>query len=164
MAVDALGFVVATDSDRLAAMRKILILLPVLMSAAPTLAQPAASSPSTLPPELTDPRTADRLANAMQGLSQAFLNLPVGELSAAVEGRQPTPVEKTMTVRDIGRRDDPDFDRHFAQHMAEVRPTIEHGMKALNAALPAMKKALDDAEDAIDRATANIPDPTYPKR
>ena len=37
-------------------------------------------------------------------------------------------------------------------------------MKALNVALPAMMKALDDAGRAIDRAAANMPDPTYPKR
>src|SRR4051812_8292646 len=145
-------------------MRKSLILLPILLSAAPALAQPAASAPSLLPPELADPRTADRIANAMQAMSQAFLNLPVGEVQAAVEGRRATPAEKKMTVRDLGRRDDPDFDRHFAQHMAQIRPVLEHGMSALNTALPAMKKAVDDADEAIDRATANMPDPTYPKR
>ena len=127
------------------------------------MAQPP--EPTTrIPPELSDPRTAERLANAMQALSQAFLNLPVGEVQAAVEGRQPTPSEKHMTVRDLGRRDDPDFDRHFKQHMAQVGPAIEHGMKTLNTALPAMDKALRDAEEALDRVTANIPDPTYPKR
>ncbi len=30
----------------------------------------------------------------MQALSRAFLNLPVGEVQAAVEGRPPTPADK----------------------------------------------------------------------
>jgi len=107
---------------------------------------------------------AGRLADTMQAMSQAFLNLPVGEVQAALEGREPTPAEKKITVRDLGRRDDPNFDRNFHQQIAQARPMIEHSMKALNEALPAMKKALDEAEGALERATANMPDPTYPKR
>ena len=37
-------------------------------------------------------------------------------------------------------------------------------MKALSDALPAISKALDEASRAIERAAANMPDPTYPKR
>jgi hypothetical protein len=144
-------------------MRKSLILLPILLGATPVPAQPPASS-QALPPQLLDPRMAGRLADTMQAMSQAFLNLPVGEVQAALEGREPTPAEKKITVRDLGRRDDPNFDRNFHQQIAQARPMIEHSMKALNEALPAMKKALDEAEGALERATANMPDPTYPKR
>jgi|SRR4051794_24845514 hypothetical protein len=142
-------------------MRKSLILLPILLNAAPALGQ---SVPPRLPPELTDPRVADRVADAMQGVSEALLNMKVGEVKAVVEGREPSPADRNMTVRDLGRRDDPNFDRKFHEQMAQVRPTIERSMKALNAALPAMMKALDQAGQAIDRAAANMPDPTYPKR
>jgi len=107
---------------------------------------------------------ADRLADTVQSLSKALLDLPVGQVQAAVEGREPTPADRTLTVRDVGRRDDPDFDRHLRQQIAQARPAIEHGMKALNTALPAMMKALDEAGRAIDRAAANMPDPTYPRR
>ena len=113
---------------------------------------------------LNDPATADKLVNVMQALSQAFLNLPVGEVQAAVEGRPPTPAETHMTVRDLGRRDDPNFDRNFQQHMAEARPMIHQGMKAMADALPAMMNGLNEASHAIERAAANMPDPTYPKR
>jgi len=41
---------------------------------------------------------------------------------------------------------------------------IEHGMNALSTALPAMTQALQQAGKAIERAAANMPDPTYPKR
>jgi hypothetical protein len=107
---------------------------------------------------------ADRLADTMQAVSQALLNLPVGEFRAAVEGREPTPADRALTVRDLGRRDDPNFDANFRRQMAQARPAMERGMKALNTALPAMEKALGDTRDAIDRAVANMPDPTYPRR
>lgn len=141
-------------------MRKSLILLPLLLTAAPALAQPAPA----IPPQLADPRMADRLADTMQSLSKALLDLPIGEVRAAVEGRDPTPADRKLTVRDLGRRDDPNFDRNFRQQIAQARPTIERGMKALNSALPAIEKALDDAGRTIDRATANLSDPTYPRR
>jgi len=141
-------------------MRKILIALPLLLAAAPAMAQPAPQ----LPHQLTDPATAQKLTNAMQALSGVFLNMKIGEVQAALEGRQATPAERNMTVRDMARRDDPDFDRHFQQQMANVGPTVQRSMKALNQALPAIMKGLTEAEKSLDRAIANLPDPTYPKR
>ena len=143
-------------------MRKILLLLPFLGFAAPAIAQPAPAP--QLPPELTDPATADRLADAMQGLSQALLDLRVGEVRAALEGRQASPAEKRMTVRDMARRDDPNFDRHVQQDIANVRPLVRQSMTAVNQALPAMMQGLAQAQQALERAVANMPDPTYPRR
>ena len=145
-------------------MRKSLILLPLLLTTSPALAEPAARPESRIPPQLLDPHMADRLADTMQSLSRALLDLPVGEVQATVEGREPTAAEKKLTVRDLGRRDDPNFDRNFRQQIAQARPAIEQGMKALSTALPAIEKAIDDASRALDRAAANMPDPTYPRR
>jgi hypothetical protein len=97
-------------------------------------------------------------------MSNAFLDLKVGSLDAALDGRKPRRAERNLTVRDLGRRDDPDFDRHFQQRMASAKPMIEHGVKALNQALPSMVQGLTQAQEALERAVANMPDPTYPKR
>lgn len=142
------------------AMRKILILVPLLFGASPALAQPAPQ----LPPELTDPATAQRLADSMQVLSQALLNVRVGEVQAALEGRPATVAERNMTVRDMARRDDPEFDRHLQQKMAAVGPMMEQSMRVLNTALPEMMRSLEDAKRSLERAVANMPDPTYPRR
>ena len=141
-------------------MSKSLFILALLLCASPAVAQPVPQ----LPPELTDPATADKLANAMQGLSQALLDMRVGEVRAALEGRQASPSEKRMTVRDMARQDDPDFDRHVQRDMANVRPMVRQSMNALNQALPAMMQGLAQAQQALERAVANMPDPTYPKR
>lgn len=142
-------------------MRKMLILLPLLLGASPALAQPPAA---TLPPELADPAVADKVADMVQGLSDAFLNLPVGEIEAAAEGRKPSPADKRRTVRDLGRRDDPNFDRDLQRRIAEARPMIAQSMKAIQKALPEIMESVQKAQRAIERATANMPDPTYPKR
>ena len=87
-------------------MLKSLILLPLLAAASPALAQaaPPARPPLQVPPQLTDPAIADRLGNAMQALSKAFLDVRVGEIQAAIEGRPATPAEQRRTVREIARR------------------------------------------------------------
>jgi len=144
-------------------MRKYLIILPLLLSASPAFAQDSASD-IKVPRELTDPATVDKLAKTMQGLTGALLDLKVGEVQAAVEGRKATPAERKLTVRDLGRRDDPNFDRKVQRQIAEAGPKIAQGMKVLSDALPPMMKALNDVSRAIDRAAANMPDPTYPKR
>jgi hypothetical protein len=100
----------------------------------------------------------------MQVLSKAFLDLPVGEVQAAVEGRTPTAAERRMTVRDVARRDDPNFDRNFQRQIAQTGPMVRQSMAAMSQALPAVMQGLQQAGKALERAAANMPDPTYPKR
>ena len=149
-------------------MRTAPALLALMFISAPVAAQPAAPvkpDPSAeIARHIADPVTADRLAGAMQALSKAFLNLPVGEVQAALEGRPATAAEKRLTVRDVGRRDDPQFDRKFAAQMANARPMVQQSLKAIGQALPAITQSLKQAGEAIERAAANMPDPTYPRR
>ena len=151
-------------------MRIKLLTIPLLLCAAPALAQapatPAPAAPDTAQVQriLSDPAMADRLARTMQALSKSFMNLPVGEVQAAIEGRAPTAAERRLTVRDVGRRDNRNFDRDFQQQMANAKPMLEQSMKALAGALPAMMQSMQQAGQALERATANLPDPTYPKR
>src|SRR3954451_7431870 len=145
-------------------MRKILILVPLMLCASPALAQPAPADTAQIERVLNDPAMADRLANVMQVMSNAFLDLPAGQVQAALEGRQPTAAERRMTVRDMARKDDPNFDRNFQRQMAQTGPMMRQSMKALGDAIPAMMQGLSQAETALERAAANMPDPTYPKR
>ena len=106
----------------------------------------------------------DRLADSMQALSHVMLDMKVGGLRAALEGREATPSEKRLTVRDLARRNDPNFERHLDQQIAAARPKLERSMRAMNQALPEITEDLQRAERAIDRAAANMPDPNYPRR
>ena len=151
-------------------MRSSLVLLAISLCAAPTLAQPAAPAARVdnqaiqLPPQLTDPAAADRLANAMQSMSQALLDLKVGGLQAALEGREATSADKKLTIRDLARRDDPAFEKKLQQQIAQARPKMEQSIKALNEALPEVTEDLQRAQRSIERAIANMPDPNYPRR
>jgi len=143
------------------AMRTAFALLPLLMAAAPVAAAAPQQQPQPqVPPQLSDPAMVDRLAGTMQAMSRAFLDLPVGEIEAAVEGRPPTPADRNRTLRS----EDPNLDREVQTQIAQARPMIRQSMKAISDALPAVMKSIHDARESIERAAANMPDPNYPKR
>jgi hypothetical protein len=144
-------------------MRKSLFVLPIvpiLLAATPAVAQPAPQ----LPPQLTDPATTQRLTSTLQVLSTALLNMRVGEVQAALEGRQASPQERNLTVGDLARQKDPEFDRHLQQKMASVGPMVQHSARALNQVLPQVMHDLKNAQKSLERAVANMPDPNYPQR
>lgn len=149
-------------------MRPSLFILPFALIAAPAVAQPPsaprAAEDISIPPELTDPAMAGRLADVLQALSRAFLELPVGEIEAAIEGRQPNAQDRSRTVRTVGRESDPNFERNLERQIAESRETLQAGMQALATALPAMMTAMAEASKALEKAAANLPRPDYPKR
>jgi len=144
-------------------MRKILIFVPLLMCATPALAQDAPPA-FQLPRELTDPQSAMKLAAKLQGISNALMNVRVGELGAALEGRQATARERNVTVRDLVHRQDPNFEQHMQQKVATVGPKVLQTMQTLNRTLPQVMHDVDDVQRSVERAVANLPDPTYPQR
>ena len=138
-------------------MRHALALIPMGILAAPAIAQPA---PPQAPPQLTDPRTLDRVTDAMQAVSQAFLDMPVGNVEAALEGRPATPADRSRRVRDL----EPGLDRQVQTQVAQARPMIRQGAKALSDALPQIMQGIQQVQQSLERAAANMPDPNYPKR
>ena len=129
------------------------------------LAAPAAAAPddSGLEQALRDPATAERIDRSLSTLTDALLDLKVGGVKAALEGRRPDPAEQALTVRDLERSEgrDPEAIR---RQVREAGPALAKGMNALADAIPAMTRAMGDIEKAIERAAANMPDPNYPKR
>ena len=118
-----------------------------------------------LPPQLTDPATGDKLANVDAGAVAAHSSTCPSARSRprSRAGRRLQPTG-SLTVRELARRDDPNFDRNLERRIAEARPKIQASMRALATALPQVMQGLRQAREAIERAAANMPDPNYPKR
>ena len=141
-------------------MRLHLMLLPLAFAATPAAAQSADAAIPAIPPELSDPRNADKLVDAMKVMSGAFLDLPVGEVEAALSGRPATAADKKRTVRSETRMSE----RELQQQIEQGRPMMQAGMKALMAALPSMMAGLSEAGKELEKATSNLPQPGYPKQ
>jgi len=137
---------------------RIVLVFPLLMIATPAAAQSRPQPVQDIQRALNDPAMAERMTNVMQSLSNAMLDLPVGEVQAAVEGRTPTVADKRRTIRDL----EPDLD--VRRKISQARPMIQQSMKALGEALPGIVQSLQQAQRSLERAAANMPDPTYPKR
>lgn len=143
-------------------MHHFLFAIPLALAAVPAVAAtpPPPSGQIRIPPELTDPRLAERLNAMTQSLSKAFLDLPIGQIQAAAEGRQPTEADRRRTVRDVAGISDSELQRQIAVN----GPKIQAAMQALQRSLPAVSKALSDAQTQVEQAVANMPRPDYPKR
>ena len=128
------------------------------MFATPAAAQSRPQPVQDIQRALNDPAMAERMTNVMQTLSDSMLNLPIGEVQAAVEGRTPTAADKRRTIRDL----EPNLD--VRREIAQAWPMIQQSMKALGEALPGIVQSLQQAQRSLERAAANMPDPTYPKR
>ena len=140
-------------------MRAIFLALPIAFLASPAAAEKPAPTVQ-LPPELTDLKWADRLSDAMAAMSKAFLDMPIGEVEAAVEGRPATLADKRRTVRsETGMSE-----REIREQVQAAKPAMQAGMTALAAALPPLLEGVSKAQAEVDRATANVPRPDYPKR
>jgi hypothetical protein len=137
---------------------RIVLAFPLLMIATPAAAQSRPQPVQDIQRALNDPAMAERMTNVMQTLSDSMLNLPIGEVQAAVEGRTPTAADKRRTIRDL----EPNLD--VRREIAQARPMIQQSMKALGEALPGIVQSLQQAQRSLERAAANMPDPTYPKR
>jgi len=144
-------------------MRSLLLALPILALASPVAAAPDPDM-QRLEQVLRDPATADRISRSLDGLTDALMSIKVGPIKAALEGREPTAEERNLTVGEIERRKNPQAEAEMRARIRAAGPAIAQGMNAVANALPAMSKAMEDIERAVDRMSANLPDPTYPKR
>jgi hypothetical protein len=144
-------------------MRLHLLALPLAVAAAAPVAaqEPAPTADEMrLPPEMSDPRLADRLVDTLQVLSKAFLSLPAGEVEAALEGRPATSADRTRTIAsETGLTEN-----ELKRKLDESRPAMKGAQKALIAAIPAMMKGFAEAQKEFEKAAANMPQPGSPKR
>ncbi len=141
-------------------MRIILILAPALLGASPALAQSA--PPPILPPMLTDPALADRLGAVAGALTRSLMNLPVGEVEAAIEGRPVTREDRRRTVGDsVGG---PGVEEQVERQAAASGRALQGAGQAIARSLPAIMQAVDGLERDLGRVIGNLPDPYYPRR
>ena len=142
-------------------MRVTLALVPIAMLASPAAAQAPADT-IRIPPALTDPAMADKLGRMMGAVTKSLMDLPVGEMEAAIEGRPVTPADRAKRVRDSVN--DPYLEQRIAAEAANGGRTMQASVKAMTNAMPAISRALNEAAQEIERATANLPQPGYPRR
>ena len=137
-------------------MRLYLIAAPLLLTSTAALAAPRQPDPQIeIPPEMTDPRFIDRLMDMSDALSKAFLDLKVGEVEAAAEGRPAPPADRDRPVGQMARISPQELDRQIA----EARPQVEAATQSFARELPKISRSLSKVAKALQKAADNMPRP-----
>ena len=123
---------------------------PLLIAAAATamIAAPAAAQP---------PRPSERIedyAPAMDRAADALLNLDIGPI---LDAANPYGRHHRRTLRDMARRDDPDFERRMHATIYGTAATMGRAADAFAAAEPAMRHAIAQFERDMAAAMAAPP-------
>jgi hypothetical protein len=114
------------------------------------IAAPAAAQPQRPSEKIQDYAPAiDRSADAM-------LNLDLGPILDAIDPYRP---HHRRTLRDMARRDDPDFERRMHATIYGTAATMGRAADAFAAAEPAMRRALTQFERDMAAAMAAPPPP-----
>ena len=151
-------------------MRKTVLTAAAILLSSPAFAAdpPAAPAGPTSPDVgaaqrvLKDPAIGEKMSRMGGALTRALMNVPVGEIEAAAEGRAPTAADRRRTVGDTvgGPAEAARIERDVAASGAQMQAMGS----ALADALPAIVGALGEAASEVEKAVANMPDPTYPRR
>ena len=113
------------------AMPALMVIAPLALLAAPVAAaEPQDDRDFEIPSALTDPAMAETLGRMLGAMTKVMMDMPVGEMQAAVEGREPTAADKNRTLRDMTGRD-LNFERNVERQVAEAVPRMQASMRAM---------------------------------
>ena len=112
-------------------------------------------------PDLSDPRMAQTVARMAGAMTRAMMDMPVGEIEAAAQGRVPTAADHGRRLGDIAP---PGIDREVERETAHNGAQMQAMGKAMAVAVPGIIRSLEHAAREAQRAAGTLPDPTYPRR
>lgn len=91
-------------------------------------------------------RVIDEAAPAIDRTTQALLNLDIGPILDAAD---PTRRHYSRTLRDMARRDDPEFEQHLRSSIYGNAASLHRMTAAVAAAEPALREALAQFQASI---------------
>lgn len=144
-------------------MRKFIIAGAALFAAAPALAQPPVYDDDY---EVRDERPLDardvgRMANAMDRMVGAILDLPAGGIAAAIDPLGRGGVHPRDTVRDLAERDDPYAERRIRAGIRGTARGVGAMTESFARMLPVLRRSIDDMSRSFEEAMdeADYPEP-----
>jgi hypothetical protein len=133
-------------------MRKALLALSLMSVAAPALAQSEAQRDvEKMADVLGDPVTQDMAAGAIGAMMDAILDMRIDGIAKAIEplNKGKTAALPGRTVRDLARRDDPDFEDKMQSGTRQAVGSIGALASALAVAMPEFERAMKRMKDAV---------------
>jgi len=155
-------------------MRKFLIPAAALALAAPAVAQhqPASQAPvkpsaSTAPlPDprdeemrrsMPDPAEVKAMGEVAARAMEAMMDVPIGPLREAVEGRKLSRREREETLGDVARRDDPNFKDRMRDQAQVATVAMGALMEQMVNIAPVLRNTLEDVVRRTEEAARQVP-------
>lgn len=168
-------------------MRKFLIVPLLVGVAAPALAQQpsgvavnaqVAQSPhvAVAPPPPMDPRDEaiirsvpgpqeiERVGDVTAATVDAILDVPIGPLREAIEGRRLSRREREETLGDHARRDDPYFRERMRDQITIAGAAVGVLAEQMAVMTPVLRQTLEDAQRRVEEAARGMPPRDYDRR
>ena len=152
-------------------MRKSLITAAVLAVASPAIAQPASTAAQQAPAaaplpdprdeemrrNLPDPAEVKAMGETAARAMEAMMDVPIGPLREAVEGRKLSRKERAETLGDVARRDDPEFKERMRDQMGVASVAMAALMEQMVTIAPVLRNTLEDVARRTEEAARQVP-------
>lgn len=155
-------------------MRKFLIAAAsVVAIAGPAAAQqqPIPQAPRSVDPRdeaivrsLPDQREIEAMGDRAAGVVDAIMDVPVGPLREAIEGRPLSRRERNETLGDAARKDDPYFSERMRDQIAVASVAVGVLAEQMVVMTPVLRQTLEDASRRIEDAARGMPPRDYDRR
>lgn len=163
-------------------MRNLLIAAGIAALAAPAPAQPQAlpeAGPlpeAVVPPAPLDPRDEEIVAavpdaGEIQEMGEvaaratdAILDVPIGPLREAIEGRRLDPRERQETLGDHAAKDDPYFRERMRDQIAVASVAMGALAERMAVLTPVLRDTIEDAARRVEDAARGLPPYDYDPR
>ena len=160
-------------------MRKFLIAAAALGAAAPAIAQQPASTPgnqaATTAPRpdprdeelrrnMPDPAELKAMGDVAARAMEAMMDVPIGPLREAVEGRKLSRKEREETLGDVARRDDRQFKERMRGQMGVASIAMAALMEQMVTIAPVLRNTLEDVSRRVEDAARAAPQRPYERK
>ncbi|HEX8214501.1 MAG TPA: hypothetical protein VF582_03405 [Allosphingosinicella sp.] len=159
-------------------MRKFLIAAAAFAIAAPAAAQQAPSAVGAQAPgsqaarpgpkldprdeelrrNLPDPAEMKAMGEVAARAMEAMMEVPIGPLREAVEGRKLSRRERQETIGDVARRDDPNFKERMRDQMGVASVAMAALMEQMVTIGPVLRSTLEDVARRTEEAARQVPE------
>ncbi len=133
-------------------MRKALLALSLISVTTPALAQSETQRDAEkMADVLNNPATQDMAAGAVGAIMDAILDMRIDGIAKAIEplNKGKTSALPGRTMRDLARRDDPDFEEKMQSGTRQAVGSIGALASALAVAMPEFERAMKRMKDAV---------------
>jgi len=167
--------------------RKFLMAATALVIAAPALAQQGAPAneeytpvaPTAAPAQRTQPvdprdeevvrnlprqQDVERIGDVVDATVGAVLQVPVGPIKEAIEGRKLSRREREETLGDVASKDDPYFRERMRDQIAVAGVAMEVLAEQMAVMTPIFRRTLEDVERRVEDAARGLPPRDYDRR